>query len=159
MLGGIVISLEILVIGMGNRGSKSVANCYCKRATSRRFFNMTHIVRCTLVTEETRFLTNNFIKRISNIRQWKIKYQIGFTVAAINSPALATFFSFTTPNCTVRWGERKKEVCVAGWQVFFSRVRGNFFFSYFIGTVSRLQPKTTYRQLATDGNRRISMES
>ena len=73
MVGGIVISLEILVIGMGNRGSKSVANCYCKRATSRRFFNMSHIVRCTLVSEETRFLTNNFIKQfyqtneISNI--------------------------------------------------------------------------------------------
>jgi len=51
---GIVISLEILVIGMGDRGSKSVIYLflpvvtsrvytelcyYCKRATSRRFFN------------------------------------------------------------------------------------------------------------------------
>ena len=46
---GIVISLEILAIGMGDRGSKSVIpRCklyasklrdYCKRATSRRFFH------------------------------------------------------------------------------------------------------------------------
>jgi hypothetical protein len=41
MPGGIVISLEILEIGMDNRGSKSVeVKCYCKRATSRRFFNI-----------------------------------------------------------------------------------------------------------------------
>ena len=34
---GIVISLEILAIGMGDRGSKS--DFVCKRATSRRFFH------------------------------------------------------------------------------------------------------------------------
>ena len=56
MIEGIVTSLEILVIGMGHRGSKSVMHTiifkmyklihykmnkvdYCKRATSRRFFN------------------------------------------------------------------------------------------------------------------------
>jgi len=37
MTEGIVISLEILVIGMGDRGSKS--DNICKRATSRRFFS------------------------------------------------------------------------------------------------------------------------
>jgi len=37
MTQGIVISLEILAIGMGDRGSKS--DIVCKRATSRRFFH------------------------------------------------------------------------------------------------------------------------
>ncbi len=48
MIEGIVTSLKILVIGMGNRGSKSVSN-YCKRATSRRFFSISNTVRCILV--------------------------------------------------------------------------------------------------------------
>jgi len=38
MIEGIVISLEILVIEMGDRGSKS--DSICKRATSRRFFKI-----------------------------------------------------------------------------------------------------------------------
>jgi len=38
MTGGIVTSLEILVIEMGDRGSKS--GKACKRATSRRFFKV-----------------------------------------------------------------------------------------------------------------------
>lgn len=38
MTEGIVISLEILVIEMGDRGSKS--DVFCKRATSRRFFSI-----------------------------------------------------------------------------------------------------------------------
>ncbi len=54
MIEGIVTSLKILVIGMGNRGSKSVSN-YCKRATSRRFFNYILIVRCTLVAGKAGF--------------------------------------------------------------------------------------------------------
>ena len=46
MIGGIVISLEILVIEMGYRGSKSVIqrNDYCKRATSRRFFSYFYLL-------------------------------------------------------------------------------------------------------------------
>ena len=43
MIEGIVTSLKILVIGMGNRGSKSIIKPFgfinCKRATSRRFFS------------------------------------------------------------------------------------------------------------------------
>ena len=43
MTEGIVISLEILVIEMGDRGSKSelaLKILFCKRATSRRFFSI-----------------------------------------------------------------------------------------------------------------------
>ena len=40
MIEGIVISLKIIVIGMGNHGSKSnIDDSICKRATSRWFFN------------------------------------------------------------------------------------------------------------------------
>jgi hypothetical protein len=42
-----VISLEIDVRKMGDRGSKS--DNVCKRATSRRFFSIYNTVRCTLV--------------------------------------------------------------------------------------------------------------
>lgn len=68
MIEGIVISLKILVIGMGNRGSKSV---FLQRDTVKEqrvdgssvIFRIA--VRCTLVAGESRFLElkkNLFIK-------------------------------------------------------------------------------------------------
>jgi hypothetical protein len=47
MIGGKVISLEMIEIEMGDRGSKS--DNVCKRATSRWFFSIFNTVRCTLV--------------------------------------------------------------------------------------------------------------
>jgi len=65
MFGGIVLLLEILIIVMDYRGSKSLlakqGGVKEQRVDGSSNSRNLDFVRCTLVLEETRVLINNFI--------------------------------------------------------------------------------------------------